>query len=252
VEATRITAVRTTGIFCIPGCPAKPKPENTEHFTSRAEALLAGYRACKRCKPLGTGADGFNEAFQEYAEGRRGRRSGIVVHVARVETPLGAMIAAATKDHLVMLEFGDRRMRRTQFKRLSRLLYCDYSPDDTPILGMVRQQLGEFFAGKRRDFDVPMATPGTDFQRSVWKELRRIRVGTTKSYAEVAVAIGRATAVRAVARANGDNRIAILVPCHRVIGSPGIIQKVTSVSVECVFRTTAFGALHFQKGLDQM
>lgn len=221
MEATRITAVRTTGIFCIPGCPARPKPENTEHFNSRAEALLAGYRACKRCRPLGTGPDGFNEAFQEYAEGRADRLGGALVHVARVETPLGIMVAAATKDHLVLLEFGDRRMRRTQFKRLSRLLRCEYTDADTPLLGTVRKQLAEFFAGKRRDFDVPMATPGTDFQRSVWKELRRIRVGTTKSYAEVAESIGRATAVRAVARANGDNRIAILIPCHRVIGSDG-------------------------------
>jgi AraC family transcriptional regulator of adaptative response/methylated-DNA-[protein]-cysteine methyltransferase len=131
------------------------------------------------------------------------------------------MIAAATSDHLVMLEFGDRRMRRTQFKRLSRLLRCDYSDADTPLLGEVRQQLDEFFAGRRRDFDVPMNTPGTDFQRRVWLELRRIRPGTTRSYADVATAIGRRTAVRAVARANGDNRIAILIPCHRVIGSDG-------------------------------
>jgi len=224
MEVARITAVRTTGIFCIPGCHARPKPENTEHFRFRAEALLAGYRACRRCRPLGTDSDGFNEAFREYAEARPDRRSGTVVHVARVETPLGIMIAAATKDHLVLLEFGDRRMRRTQFKRLSRLLACDYTDNDTPILGMVRRQLGEFFARQRRDFDVPISTPGTDFQRSVWKELRRIRAGTTKSYAEVAEAIGRATAVRAVARANGDNRIAILVPCHRVIGSDGSLR----------------------------
>jgi len=221
MPATRYTAVKTTGIFCLPSCPARPKPENVEFFTSRAEALLAGYRACKRCRPLGTGEGGFNEAFQEYAEGRPDRRSGTLVHVARIETPLGTMIAAATANHLVMLEFGDRRMRRTQFKRLSRLLRCDYSSDDTPLLGVVRKQLAEFFAGRRRDFDVPMSTPGTDFQRSVWQELRRIRVGTTRSYAEVAEAIGRRAAVRAVARANGDNRIAILVPCHRVIGSDG-------------------------------
>ena len=221
MSATTITAVRTTGIFCLPTCFARPKPENVEHFRFRAEALMAGYRACKRCRPLGADASGFDEAFQEYAEGRPDRRSGTVVHVARVETPLGIMIAAATADHLVMLEFGDRRMRRTQFKRLSRLLKYDYSPDDTPILGTVRAQLDEYFAGRRRDFDVPMSTPGTDFQRRVWQELRRIRVGTTKSYSEVAEAIDRATAVRAVARANGDNRIAILVPCHRVIGSDG-------------------------------
>jgi len=221
MTSTRITAVRTTGVFCIPSCSGKPKPENKEYFATRAEALLAGYRACKRCHPLGKGPDGFNEAFQEYAAARPGRRSGTVVHVARIETPLGAMIAAATPDHLVMLEFGDRRMRRTQFKRLSRWLRCDYSADDTPILGVVRRQLDEFFAGRRRDFDVPMNTPGTDFQRSVWRELRRIRAGTTRSYADVAESIGRATAVRAVARANGDNRIAILIPCHRVIGSDG-------------------------------
>jgi len=220
MQSTRITAVRTTGVFCLPSCSGKPKPENTEFFTWRAEALMAGYRACKRCYPLGKDGNGFNDAVQEYADARPGR-GGPVVHVGRIETPLGAMIAAATSEHLVLLEFGDRRMRRTQFRRLSRLLRCDYADRDAPILAMARRQLDEFFAGRRQAFDVPMATPGTDFQRSVWKELRRIRAGTTKSYAEVAEAIGRPSAVRAVARANGDNRIAIMVPCHRVIGSDG-------------------------------
>jgi O-6-methylguanine DNA methyltransferase len=78
-----------------------------------------------------------------------------------------------------------------------------------------------YFAGDLRHFSIPLVAPGTEFQRTVWDELRRIPFGETRSYADVARAIGRPSAVRAVARANGDNRMAIFIPCHRVVGSDG-------------------------------
>jgi methylated-DNA-[protein]-cysteine S-methyltransferase len=88
-------------------------------------------------------------------------------------------------------------------------------------LASVRRQLEEYFAGRRRVFDVVVAPPGTTFQRRVWDELQRIEYGQTISYAELASRIGRPTAIRAAGAANGANPISILIPCHRVIGSDG-------------------------------
>jgi len=210
--ATGINAVRTTGIFCRPGCPARPHPENVEHYDTVGEALVAGYRPCRRCHALHEGGQGPTPSRWNAAP---------PVSIAVMDTPLGAMIAAATAGELVMLEFADRRMLATQFHRLGRMLGCRFECGETPVLARTRKQLDEFFAGRRNAFDLPLAMPGTEFQQMVWNELLRIPAGTTRSYAEQARAIGRPEAVRAVARANGDNRIAIVVPCHRVIGSDG-------------------------------
>jgi len=130
-------------------------------------------------------------------------------------------VAAATDDGLLLLEFADRRMLPTQFKRLQRALGCVFVPGDCPTFAVVRTQLDEYFGGRRAAFDIPLEVPGTDFQRTVWKALCAIPVGETRSYADIARLIGRPTAVRAVARANGDNRLSILIPCHRVVGSDG-------------------------------
>jgi methylated-DNA-[protein]-cysteine S-methyltransferase len=94
---------------------------------------------------------------------------------------------------------------------------------DDDAFAAVRQQLEEYFAGQRRVFDLPLAPPGTDFQRRVWDELRRIGYGETISYAELAARSGRPTAIRAAGAANGANPISILIPCHRVIGSHGAL-----------------------------
>jgi len=146
-----------------------------------------------------------------------------VVQVATTEigTPIGAMIAAASETQLLLFEFPHRRMIDTQFERVRRALDCELAPGDSPVFAMLRAQLEEYFAGRRREFTVPLHTPGTPFQMRVWAELQRIPSGTTTTYARVAEAIGQPNAVRAVARANGDNRIAIIIPCHRVIGSNG-------------------------------
>ena len=96
---------------------------------------------------------------------------------------------------------------------------------DEPVLAEARRQLGEqYFAGTRTDFDLPLAPPGTPFQRRVWGELRRIPYGTTATYGEVAERLGDPKAVRAVGLANGRNPIAVVVPCHRVIGSDGKLR----------------------------
>jgi methylated-DNA-[protein]-cysteine S-methyltransferase len=92
-----------------------------------------------------------------------------------------------------------------------------------PVLARVAAQLAEYFAGARRDFDVPLAPRGTDFQRRVWRELERIPYGETRSYGDLARTLGNPTASRAVGAANGKNPISILVPCHRVIAGSGAL-----------------------------
>jgi methylated-DNA-[protein]-cysteine S-methyltransferase len=98
------------------------------------------------------------------------------------------------------------------------------APADTPLLAEARRQLGEYFAGDLDAFDLPLEPPGTPFQRRVWKELEQIPYGETASYGEVAASLGLpATASRAVGSANGSNPLAIVVPCHRVIGADGTL-----------------------------
>ena len=142
-------------------------------------------------------------------------------YIADIETPIGAMIAAANETHLLLLEFSHRRMLDTQLERVRRALACEFERGESPVFDYLRVQLAEYFAAERREFEVPMHVPGTPFQTRVWNELRKIPSGTTTTYGRIAEAIGQPTAVRAVARANGDNRIAILIPCHRVIGADG-------------------------------
>ncbi|MCH9687042.1 MAG: methylated-DNA--[protein]-cysteine S-methyltransferase [Deltaproteobacteria bacterium] len=304
-EGIFVVGVKTTGIFCRPSCSArKPKPGNVEYFAGTRDALLAGYRPCKRCRPLepvdatpqwlrplvvaveaeperrwrdeqlrqmgiepararrwfqrhhgmtfhaycrarrlgsalgrlhqgddvlragqeaGYASDsGFREAFGKHFGASPGRaRSSTRILVTRLSTPLGPMIAGATDDAMCLLEFADRRMLATQVDRLCRRLEAHMIPGDNAVLARAQTQLGEYFAGGRQRFDVPLALPGTEFQRAVWAELQTIPLGDTRSYAEQARRIGRPEAVRAVGRANGDNRVAIIVPCHRVVGSGG-------------------------------
>jgi AraC family transcriptional regulator, regulatory protein of adaptative response / methylated-DNA-[protein]-cysteine methyltransferase len=143
------------------------------------------------------------------------------IHYTRILTPLGPMLAAATRDALSLLEFTDRRMLATQLKRLRKKLGGVPVLASNAILDRTQQEMDEYFAGRLRAFTVPLAPAGTDFQKRAWEMLTRIPYGTTRSYGEQAVIIGQPTATRAVARANGDNPIAIIVPCHRVVGADG-------------------------------
>jgi len=131
------------------------------------------------------------------------------------------MILGVHDGGLCLLEFAERRMLDTQLKRLSRHMGRVFLPGEHPLMEQVKQALDGYFAGTARGFDIPLQCPGTAFQEAVWQALRAIPYGETRSYAEIAATIGHADAVRAVGRANGDNRIAIVIPCHRVVGSDG-------------------------------
>jgi AraC family transcriptional regulator of adaptative response/methylated-DNA-[protein]-cysteine methyltransferase len=144
-----------------------------------------------------------------------------VAWLADVETPIGEMIAGATDTHLVLLEFARRRMLDAQLERLTRMTGLALERGESRIVRELRRELDEYFRGERKEFTTPIDARGTPFQMRVWAALRRIPTGTTTSYARLAMSVGQASAVRAVARANGDNPIAILIPCHRVIGSDG-------------------------------
>ncbi len=129
-----------------------------------------------------------------------------------LETPIGELLLAGTADALTMIGFPKGSMRRDPED--------DWIFNEKPFAEAGRQLL-EYFAGERRDFDLPLDLEGTEFQLSVLEELQQIPYGTTTSYADIAKRIGRPKAVRAVGAANGRNPIPIIVPCHRVIGSHG-------------------------------
>jgi AraC family transcriptional regulator of adaptative response/methylated-DNA-[protein]-cysteine methyltransferase len=307
LDGVFVTAVKSTGIFCRPGCPARtPKPENVEFFASAHEAACAGYRPCRRCRPLepagaapewlrGLVADLEREpgrrwtsadlrtrglepsrvrrwfqrhhgvSFHAYARARRlgnalghlrggapvvrtayengyesvsafyaavkqlagsppgDARARPVVRLERIHTALGPMLAAGTDEALCLLEFVDRPMLETQLRRVQNRLGAVLVPGPSAAIRQAERELAEYFAGERREFTVPLSVPGTPFQQRVWDALRAIPYGAVRSYAQQARAVQAPQAVRAVARANGDNRIAILIPCHRVMGSDGAL-----------------------------
>ena len=144
-----------------------------------------------------------------------------MIKITKIETPLGEMVAGATDDGVCLLEFNDRRMLPTEYKDLIRLLKTTFEDGENKHLKTLKKQLKEYFDGRRKEFTVPLVTPGSEFQQVVWKELQNIRFGSTRSYQEQAIAMKKPDSVRAVANANGMNRISIVVPCHRVIGSDG-------------------------------
>ena len=165
---------------------------------------------------------GFADSFKKTAEFSPSKSQiNQLIQTTKIVTPLGPMLAGATEDGICLLEFTDQRMLETEIKRLSKLLCGRFVPGISKHLDTLNKQLDEYFFGKRKEFDLPLVMPGTDFQKKVWRELRAIPYGVTRSYKEQAQIIGAPKAVRAVAKANGDNSIAILVPCHRVVGVNG-------------------------------
>ncbi len=176
---------------------------------------------------FGSGFDS-TSGFQEAVRRITGRsaaasRNAAVVHLSRVLTPLGPMLLGSTGSGVVLLEFTDRRMLETQLQRLARRRKCLFVPGDTPAGQRLEEELAAYFEGSLTVFTTPLDPAGTEFQQAVWRVLREIPSGETRSYGEQASMLGRPSAVRAVARANGDNPIAIVVPCHRVIGADGTL-----------------------------
>ncbi|HEY7847749.1 MAG TPA: methylated-DNA--[protein]-cysteine S-methyltransferase [Candidatus Limnocylindria bacterium] len=228
-----ITAVRTTNVFCRAGCPApSPRLANTEHFASAKEALFAGYRPCLRCRPLDAARPRPTAAELRRAERLRPllraaratsrRRSGTAaVVITMLRSPLGTLLAGATDVGVCLLEFTDRPMLPTQLEVLARRLRRPLVTGRHPLLGRLAVELEAYFAGRREAFDLPLVAPGTPFQEQVWARLRQIPAGDTLSYEALAAGAGRPGAQRAAGTANGANRIAVVIPCHRVVRKSG-------------------------------
>lgn len=161
-----------------------------------------------------------------------------------VETELGELIAVATDRGISLLEFADSQQLNRKLQQLDVISKTPTAVDNNPCLDALERQhsrtmsrnlsctshlealekqLAEYFKGKRREFNIPLDLVGTEFQKKVWLSLLRIPYGHTISYAEQAKLIGKPTAVRAVANANGQNKLSIILPCHRVIGSGGTL-----------------------------
>lgn len=131
------------------------------------------------------------------------------------------MYACAVSEGICLLEFTDRKMLETEFKILSKKLNAIIVQGENEHFNMLEQQLEEYFTSKRKSFTVKLFTPGSAFQNLVWNALQKIPFGSTNSYNDQAITINKPNATRAVANANGLNRISILIPCHRVIGVDG-------------------------------
>ncbi|WP_394764912.1 methylated-DNA--[protein]-cysteine S-methyltransferase [Stenotrophomonas sp.] len=132
----------------------------------------------------------------------------------RIDSPVGPLLLAADNNGLRHIEFRENRHPAD---------HGGWHGGDSDLLRAAEAQLGEYFAGKRTTFDLPLAPRGSDFQVAVWRELARIPYGTSISYAQLAVRMGNANAMRAVGAANGRNPLPIVLPCHRVIGTDGAL-----------------------------
>jgi AraC family transcriptional regulator, regulatory protein of adaptative response / methylated-DNA-[protein]-cysteine methyltransferase len=144
-----------------------------------------------------------------------------MIKTIKIESPIGDLIAGATDEGVCLLEYCDTDRSGIEFSDLGNLLDMQIEEGDNEHLVSLRKQLTEYFNGSRKVFTINIVAPGTDFQKAVWKELQEIPFGKTRSYIEQARVLKKPGSVRAVANANGKNRISILIPCHRVIGADG-------------------------------
>ena len=192
------------------------------HLGTAMKALHAGAQTLDAGMDAGYESDsGFREAFSRVFGATPGRARGTaLLQGAWMETPLGPMLAIASDAALELLEFVDRRALETELTRLRSSLGA-VVPGDNAVLRQTREQLTEYFAGTRREFDVPVHQRGSDFQLRVWRTLCEIPYGATRSYSDIARHVGSPAAVRAIGRVNGQNQVAIIVPCHRVIRADG-------------------------------
>lgn len=297
--------VKTTGIFCRTVCTArKPKRENVDFYHNIQEAMAAGFRPCKICRPMESvgkipeeiaaliaeveanpevkikegmlrerGIDpntlrrwfkkhyqmsfnsfcrmhristafgnikegvqvtsaavnsgyesvsGFSDAFQKTMGSSPSQsKEKNILRYKRFDSPIGPMITVATDEGICLMEFGDRRMLETELADLQKRLKAVLLPGRNAHIDLAIEEINAYFEGSLKTFTVPLVTPGTVFQNQVWEALKSIPYGSLKSYQDQAAFIGNPKAVRAVGRANGMNRISIIIPCHRVLGTDG-------------------------------
>jgi AraC family transcriptional regulator of adaptative response/methylated-DNA-[protein]-cysteine methyltransferase len=197
---------------------------------NRARRLVGALDGIRKGRPIDdavfeSGYDshsGFRDAFaRTFGHTPRNARHGNCILLAWLQSPLGPLVAGATADGVCLVEFTDRRMLETELATLQKLFDAPAVPGMNNHLEQLRVELAAYFAGTLREFTVRLNGPGTPFQERVWDELRRIPYGETRSYEELATLVGRPGGQRPVGRANGMNRIAIVIPCHRVVRKDG-------------------------------
>lgn len=148
-------------------------------------------------------------------------RTETIIYVHKISSPLGVLTAAALDEGLCLLDFDGGEHSSAGLKDLKKKFKARIETSQNRHLRKLEKQLGEYFKGSRTKFDVPLVLTGTPFQRKAWKVLMKVPWGETRTYKEQAISVGNQKSVRAVARANGQNRIGIVIPCHRIIGSNG-------------------------------
>jgi AraC family transcriptional regulator of adaptative response/methylated-DNA-[protein]-cysteine methyltransferase len=304
-DGLHFVCVTSTRVFCRLTCSArKPKSENCIFEDTIAACLSAGFRPCKRCRPmlhhggtdpavtgliealeadpgrrwseqdviarghdpstvrrafnrrfgmsflemarlrrLGSGVDslsGGESVIEAQLDAGYGSGSGFRAAITRLfgtapvalrgqallkadflETPIGTMVAIADDHALHLLEFTDRPALSSEITRLQACQKQGVMLGKTRIIEETRDEIARYFDGQGTGFTVRLAGHGSAFERAVWQALRLIPAGETRSYSRLAADLGRESAIRAVARANGANQIAIIIPCHRVIGADG-------------------------------
>lgn len=190
------------------------------HHRKITRPLFEKYR--RRYSPYGSVAciylwavsAGAVEGLKDYAPKEKN-----TIKIKRYESPCGVLMLGSFGDKLCLCDWQVEKHRYHVDRRLKRILRAEFEEGTSEVIGKAERQLDEFFAGQRREFDMPLLFVGTDFQKTVWNELLKIPFGQTISYGEMARRIGMPKAVRAVANANGANSMSIFAPCHRVIGS---------------------------------
>jgi AraC family transcriptional regulator of adaptative response/methylated-DNA-[protein]-cysteine methyltransferase len=163
--------------------------------------------------------DAFARVFGDVPTTAAKKQGGLFAE--RIETPLGAMLAVADDEGLRLLEFVDRRAMEREMSILRDRLQTNIVPGEHAHLAAIRAQLSDYFSGKNLAFSVPLAPVGSPFQLRTWKMLQTIPIGETRSYSWMATKLGDAEMRRAVGRANGDNMLCLIIPCHRVIRADG-------------------------------
>lgn len=163
-------------------------------------------------------ADNFRSIF---GNAPANSKDAAVITMMRINTPIGIMIAGATKEGICLLEFTNRIRIEKEFSDLRKRLNAVMLPGRNAHLEQLEKEMAGYFEGKRRNFTVPLYYPGTSFEQSVWKSLQEIPYGETCTYKEQSERMNNPKAIRAIASTNGRNRMAIIIPCHRVIGSNG-------------------------------
>lgn len=143
------------------------------------------------------------------------------IEIQYYKTKIGELVLGSFKSKLCLLDFRYRRMRSKIDNRIKNKLNAEYLFQNNDILIEVGKQVDEYFLAKRKDFEIPILTVGSAFQKKVWNSLTNIKYGETASYLDIAKSIGNERAVRAVANANRANSLAIIIPCHRIIGNNG-------------------------------